>query len=107
MFTEEPRAYWLLNSYDVMFGENKNNENFVPEITPYLKRLARISSEVRERIEEKQDQQKTFYDKRHRPGPLYHPCDKVWVTLHPLSNAAHKMTAKFMPKRDGPYIIVT
>ncbi|GFX89408.1 uncharacterized protein TNCV_2202501 [Trichonephila clavipes] len=60
----------------------------------------RISSEVRERIEEKQDQRKTFYDKRHRPGPLYHPGDKVWVTLHPLSNAAHKKTAKFRPKRD-------
>ncbi|GFV55618.1 hypothetical protein TNCV_1821051 [Trichonephila clavipes] len=57
-----------------------DNENFVLEITPYLKRLARISSEVR---------------------------DKVWVTLQPLSNAAHKKTAKFMPKRDGPYIIVT
>ncbi|GFU49007.1 integrase catalytic domain-containing protein [Trichonephila clavipes] len=84
-----------------------DNENFVPEITPYLKRLAGNSSEVRERIEEKQDQRKTFYDKRHRPGPLYHPGDKVWVTLHPLSNAAHKKTAKFMPKRDGPYIIVT
>ncbi|GFY12141.1 integrase catalytic domain-containing protein [Trichonephila clavipes] len=84
-----------------------DNENFVPEITSYLKRLARISSEVHERIEEKQDQRKTFYDKTHRSGPLYHPGDKVWVTLHPLSNAAHKKTAKFMPKRDGPYIIVT
>ncbi|GFW07437.1 integrase catalytic domain-containing protein [Trichonephila clavipes] len=83
-----------------------DNENFVPEITLYLKRLARISSEVRERIEEKQDQRKTFYDKRHRPRPLYHPGDKVWVTLHPLSNAAHKKTAKFMPKRDGPYTLL-
>ncbi|GFW87237.1 integrase catalytic domain-containing protein [Trichonephila clavipes] len=83
-----------------------DNENFVPEITPYLKRLARISSEIRERIEEKQDQQKT-YDKRHCSGPLYRPGDKVWVTLHPLSNAAQKKTAKFIPKRDGPYIIVT
>ncbi|GFW41769.1 integrase catalytic domain-containing protein [Trichonephila clavipes] len=78
-----------------------DNENFVPEITPYLKRLARISSEVRERIEEKQDQRKTFYDKRHRPGSLYHPGDKVWVTLHHLSNAAHKKTAKFNPKEMG------
>ncbi|GFT39939.1 retrovirus-related Pol polyprotein from transposon 297 [Trichonephila clavipes] len=84
-----------------------DNKNFVPEITPYLKRLARISSEVRERIEEKQDQRKTFYDKRHSPGPLYPSGDKVWVTLHPLSNAAHKKTAKFMPKKDGLYIIVT
>ncbi|GFS75248.1 integrase catalytic domain-containing protein [Trichonephila clavipes] len=78
-----------------------DNENFVPEITLYLKRLARISSEVRERIEKKQDHRKTFYDKRHRPGRLYHPGDKVWVTLHHLSNA------KFLPKRDGSYIIVT
>ncbi|GFV20627.1 integrase catalytic domain-containing protein [Trichonephila clavipes] len=83
-----------------------DNENFVPEITQYLKRLARISSEVREKIEKKQDQRNTFYDKRHRPGPLYPPGDKVWVTLHHLSNAAHKKTAKFMSKRDGPYIIV-
>ncbi|GFW18870.1 uncharacterized protein TNCV_5133231 [Trichonephila clavipes] len=45
--------------------------------------------------------------KRHRPGTLYLPGDKVRVTLHPLSNAAHKKTTKFMPKRDGPYIIVT
>ncbi|GFW68695.1 integrase catalytic domain-containing protein [Trichonephila clavipes] len=84
-----------------------DNENFIPEITPYLKRLARISSEVRERIEEKRHQRKTFYDKRYRPGPLYHPGDKVWVTHHHLSIAAHKKTAKLMPKRDGPYIIVT
>ncbi|GFX59943.1 integrase catalytic domain-containing protein [Trichonephila clavipes] len=41
------------------------------------------------------------------PCPLYHPGDKVWVTLHPLSNADQKKTAKFMPKRNGPYIIVT
>ncbi|GFX71004.1 integrase catalytic domain-containing protein [Trichonephila clavipes] len=84
-----------------------DNENFVPEITSYLKRMARISYEIHERIEKKQDQRKTFYDKRHCPGPLYHPGDKVWVTLHPLSNASQKKTAKFMPKGDGPYIIVT
>ncbi|GFV01577.1 tyrosine-protein kinase transmembrane receptor Ror2 [Trichonephila clavipes] len=83
-----------------------DNENFVPETTPYLKRLARISSEVRKRIEEKQDQRKT-YDKRHRLGPLYRPGDNVWVTLHNLSNAAHKKTAKFISKRDEPYIIGT
>ncbi|GFV62307.1 integrase catalytic domain-containing protein [Trichonephila clavipes] len=89
------------------FRDIIDNENFIPEITPYLKRFARISSEIRERIEEKQDQRKTFYDKRHRPDPLYHPRDKVWLTLHPLSNAAQKKTVKFMPKRDGPYNIET
>ncbi|GFW76768.1 uncharacterized protein TNCV_4944851 [Trichonephila clavipes] len=72
-----------------------------------LRTFQTVILEVRERIEEKQDQRKT-YDKRHRHSPLYHPGDKVWLTLpSPLSNAAHKKTAKFMPKRDGPYIIVT
>ncbi|GFS61627.1 hypothetical protein TNIN_344881 [Trichonephila inaurata madagascariensis] len=46
------------------------NENFVPEITPYWKRFARISSEIRG-IEGKQDQRKTFYDKRYRPQVLF------------------------------------
>ncbi|GFT66853.1 integrase catalytic domain-containing protein [Trichonephila clavipes] len=41
-----------------------DDENLVPEITLYLKRLARISSEVRERIEEKQDQRMSLYDKK-------------------------------------------
>ncbi|GFY31708.1 uncharacterized protein TNCV_4200191 [Trichonephila clavipes] len=55
------------------------NHSHSQKITPYLKRLARISSEIRERIEEKQDQRKTFYDKRHRPGPLYHPGDTAML----------------------------
>ncbi|GFU15404.1 transposon Tf2-6 polyprotein [Trichonephila clavipes] len=47
-------------------------------------------------------------------GPLpqtdtvyYSPGDKVWVTLHPISSAKNKKTSKFMPKRDGPYLILT
>ncbi|GFV64653.1 hypothetical protein TNCV_2728631 [Trichonephila clavipes] len=54
-----------------------DNENFAPEITPYLKRFGRISSEIWESTEEKQDQRKAFFDKSHRPGPLYCPGDKV------------------------------
>ncbi|GFU23309.1 gag-Pol polyprotein [Trichonephila clavipes] len=37
----------------------------------------------------------------------YSPGDKVWVTLHPISSAKNKKTSKFMPKRDGPYLILT
>ncbi|GFU20976.1 integrase catalytic domain-containing protein, partial [Nephila pilipes] len=33
--------------------------------------------------------------------------DKVWVTLHPKSNAAKGKIAKLIPKRDGPIFIIT
>ncbi|GBN85496.1 hypothetical protein AVEN_77444-1 [Araneus ventricosus] len=79
------------------------NDNFVPEITPYLKEL---SSEIRDRIEKKQDQRKQQFDSRRRPLYLS-PGDKVWVTTHPVSKAHSKITAKFVPKRDGRYLILT
>ncbi|GFV17491.1 hypothetical protein TNCV_1272781 [Trichonephila clavipes] len=83
-----------------------HNDNFVAEITPYLKRFATITEDIRERIETKQDQRKMQYDKNRRPV-YYSPGDKVWVTLHPISSAKNKKTSKFMPKRDGPYLILT
>ncbi|GFW19191.1 gag-Pol polyprotein [Trichonephila clavipes] len=58
-----------------------HNDNFVAEITPYLKRFATITEDIRERIETKQDQRK--------------------------NSAKNKKTSKFMPKRDGPYLILT
>ncbi|GFV97435.1 retrovirus-related Pol polyprotein from transposon 412 [Trichonephila clavipes] len=78
-----------------------HNDNFVAEITPYLKRFATITEDIRERIETKQDQRKKKYDKNRRPV-YYSPEDKVWVTLHPICNAKNKKTSKFMPKRDAP-----
>ncbi|GFW72894.1 gag-Pol polyprotein [Trichonephila clavipes] len=83
-----------------------HNDNFVAEITPYLKRFATVTEDIRERIETKQDQRKKQYDKNRRPV-YYSPGDKVWVTLHPISSAKNKKTSKFMPKRDGPYLILT
>ncbi|GFU26336.1 gag-Pol polyprotein [Trichonephila clavipes] len=83
-----------------------HNDNFVAEITPYLKRFATITEDIRERIETKQDQRKKQYDKNRRPV-YYSPGDKVWVTLHPISSTKNKKTSKFMPKRDGPYLILT
>ncbi|GFT17098.1 retrovirus-related Pol polyprotein from transposon 412 [Trichonephila clavipes] len=83
-----------------------HNDNFVAEITPYLKRFGTITEDIRERIETKQDQRKKQYDKNRRPV-YYSPGDKVWVTLHPISSAKNKKTSKFMPKRDGPYVILT
>ncbi|GFX44985.1 transposon Tf2-6 polyprotein [Trichonephila clavipes] len=68
--------------------------------------LPQTDSDIRERIETKQDQRKKQYDKNRRPV-YYSPGDKVWVTLHPISNAKNKKNSKFMPKRDGPYLILT
>ncbi|KAF8781604.1 Transposon Tf2-6 polyprotein like [Argiope bruennichi] len=82
------------------------NDNFVPEITPYLKRFANIMNELRERIEMKQDRRKIYYDKN-RKQVFYSPGDKVWVTSHPISNKFKRKTSKFAPRRDGPYIILT
>ncbi|GBM78540.1 hypothetical protein AVEN_244621-1 [Araneus ventricosus] len=82
------------------------NDNFVPEITPYLKRFSELSSEIRDRIEKKHDQRKQQFDRRRRPL-YFSSADKVWVTTHPVSKAHSKITAKFVPKRDGPYLILT
>ncbi|GFS60075.1 transposon Ty3-I Gag-Pol polyprotein [Trichonephila clavipes] len=53
-----------------------HNDNFVAKITPYLKRFATITEDIRERIETKQDQRKKQYDKNRRPV-YYSPGDKV------------------------------
>ncbi|RZC38356.1 hypothetical protein BDFB_009456 [Asbolus verrucosus] len=44
-------------------------------------------------------------DQRRRSGPEFDPGDKVWVATHVKSNTDHKTTSKFVPKRDGPYIV--
>ena len=82
------------------------NDNFVAEITPYLRKFATLTHEIRERIELKQDQRKRQFDKNRRQA-YYAPGDKVWINLHPRSDARNKKTAKFMPKRDGPYQVLT
>nr|XP_015913202.1 uncharacterized protein LOC107443754 [Parasteatoda tepidariorum] len=82
------------------------NDNFVPEITPYLKRFARTVHQVQERVEKHQDKQKKYDDMRRRENPIFNLGDKVWVSLHPVSKGHLKKTGKFMPKRDGPYVIV-
>ncbi|GFV65307.1 pleckstrin y domain-containing family H member 1 [Trichonephila clavipes] len=51
----------------------------------------------------KQDCQKENFDRRRRK--YYKPGDKVWVTIHPISR--NTRSRKFMPKREGPYLILT
>ncbi|GFT00038.1 integrin alpha-PS1 [Trichonephila clavipes] len=61
-----------------------DNDNFVPEITPYLKRFANSILDVKDRVEQKQDCQKENFNRRRR-RKYYKPGDKVWVTIHPIS----------------------
>ncbi|GFU30807.1 transposon Ty3-I Gag-Pol polyprotein [Trichonephila clavipes] len=68
-----------LRTVDDMVQDFKSvvhNDNFVAEITPYLKRFATITEDIRERIETKQDQRKKQYDKNRRPV-YYSPGDKL------------------------------
>ncbi|GFW30461.1 uncharacterized protein TNCV_453991 [Trichonephila clavipes] len=83
------------------------NDNFVPEITPYLKKFAKFSTQIREVVEEQQDSRKFYADKKRKAAPTYQPGEHVFVASHPLSNAAQGRSAKLMPRRDGPYVILT
>ncbi|GFW28333.1 transposon Tf2-11 polyprotein [Trichonephila clavipes] len=82
-------------------------DNFVPEITLYLKKFAKFSTQNREVVEEQQDSRKFYADKKRKAVPTYQPGEHVFVASHPLSNAAQGRSAKLMPRRDGPYVILT
>ncbi|GFU76711.1 transposon Tf2-8 polyprotein [Trichonephila clavipes] len=64
------------------------NDNFVPEITPYLKKFAKFSTQIREVVEEQQDSRKFYADKKRKAAPTYQAGEHVFVASHPLSNAA-------------------
>ncbi|GFX80540.1 gag-Pol polyprotein [Trichonephila clavipes] len=52
-----------------------DNDNFFPEITPYLKKFANSILDVKDRVEQKQDCQKENFDRRRR-RKYYKPGDK-------------------------------
>ncbi|GFW17008.1 retrovirus-related Pol polyprotein from transposon 412 [Trichonephila clavipes] len=83
------------------------NDNFVPEITPYLKKFAKFSTQIREVVEEQQDSRTFYADKNGKAAPTYQPGEHVFVASHPFSNTAQGRSAKLMPRRDGPYVILT
>ncbi|GFX69010.1 pro-Pol polyprotein [Trichonephila clavipes] len=78
------------------------NDNFVPEITLYLKKFAKFSTQIREVVEEQQDSRKFYADKKRKAAPTYQPGEHVFVASHPLSNAAQGRSAKLMPRREVP-----
>ena len=77
------------------------NDNFVPEITPYLKRFARNVQQVRKRVKLHEDKQKKYADNKKQQASKFTPGDKDWIILHPVSKGSLKKTNKFIPKRDG------
>lgn len=81
------------------------NDNIVPEITPYLKKHIETLLRARETNELRQDSSKRYADRRCRETPLYLPGDKILVDTHVLSKSSAAYTSKFAPRRDGPYVI--
>lgn len=53
------------------------SENFVANITPYLRKMAETLKDAREVNEKQQDRQKTYADNKRRPDPNYSPGDYV------------------------------
>lgn len=81
-------------------------ENFVPQITPHLLKLANTLKLAMEMQEKQQDKNKSFVDRKRRPQPTFNIGDKVLATTHVLSNASEGVTSKFATRRDGPYPII-
>lgn len=81
------------------------NDNFIPQITPYLRTMGQVLREARENHERNQDKTKAYADE-HRREVTYQVGDKVLVDVHALSKAKSSYTSKFAPRRDGPYIII-
>ncbi|GFY33433.1 transposon Ty3-I Gag-Pol polyprotein [Trichonephila clavipes] len=91
---------------------DRNEACFQPggELTPYIEHRIDTSDQppiatypYRMNPVKKQDCQKENFDRRRRK--YYKPGDKVWVTIHPISR--NNRSRKFMPKREGPYLILT
>ncbi|CAH2103255.1 unnamed protein product [Euphydryas editha] len=80
-------------------------ENYVPQITTYLLKLADTLSTAKERIEHEQDTSKVVKDKTRQVAEVYEPGDLVLLKTHVLSNASKGVSSKFIPKRDGPYCV--
>nr|XP_053623997.1 uncharacterized protein LOC128682944 [Plodia interpunctella] len=82
-----------------------DKDNFVPQITPYLSKFLNSLSAIRERVEGQQDKNKEYADAARRPSDDFKVGDLVMIKSHLLSKGGKNLTAKFYPRRDGPYRI--
>ncbi|XP_018561434.1 uncharacterized protein LOC108903671 [Anoplophora glabripennis] len=81
------------------------SENLLPQITPFLDKIAATWKEAKELYDLEQDRQKQYSDQKRTAAPLNQIGDKVWVTTHTHSDSKKGITSKFDPKRDVPYDI--
>lgn len=81
------------------------SENFLPEISTYLRTIVNVLKDAKETEMKVQDRNKTYVDQRRRPQPDFDIGTEVLVSTHVLSNMSKGVTSKFVPKRDGPYVI--
>lgn len=88
------------------FREVVTSESFAAEVTPKLSATANTLRRVKENSQANQRRNQLYTNPRRRADPGYQPSDRIRVTTHHLSNASKQFTAKFAPKRDGPYIIL-
>lgn len=81
------------------------SENFIPQITPYLRNMTENFKNAKEKESMMQDRNKKYVDKGRRPQEDITVGSEVLVKTHVLSNASKGVTSKFVPRRDGPYIV--
>ncbi|GFT87280.1 uncharacterized protein NPIL_289791 [Nephila pilipes] len=98
------------NTCHLKEGEGENLTSFQKEKLNLLLESFRNVSETRGEattILRQQDSRKFYADKKRKAAPTYQPGEHVFVASHPLSNAAQGRSAKLMPLRDGPCVILT
>ncbi|KAL0901404.1 hypothetical protein ABMA27_006676 [Loxostege sticticalis] len=82
-----------------------DSDNFVANITPYLPRLSTALLDARDVHERAQSVQKACADEGRRAPPDYKVGDLVLLKAQGPNDAGPGQTAKFIPRRDGPYRI--
>lgn len=80
-----------------------DDDNFIPSITPFLKRMSFTMEEARDTHEKAQATQKEYADRSRRDSPEYCIGDLVLLKTQEPNDASCGQTAKFIPRRDGPY----
>ncbi|XP_073962869.1 uncharacterized protein [Choristoneura fumiferana] len=75
----------------------------VCSVTPYLRRLAGALLDARDVHERAQARHKAHADGQRRPAPDYDPGTLVLLKTQGPNDTGTGQTAKFIPRRDGPY----